>query len=442
MNRSFVSFLGTQALGAFNDNVFKQLVLLLCLGQVAFGLEFQAIVQLLFALPFLIFSGFAGDLSDRFSKGRLMVACKIGEVVVMLAALIVFLTSSRDSAPGEIPAMLWMLAVVTFLMGTQSAFFGPPKYGGLPDLVRGDQLPVATGLTQMTTFFAIILGVAVSGLLADSFADHLYVPGIAVVAIAIAGTLTSLGIAQHPASPRGQRLSARSFLSMFPTLRQAAREDRLLFLVMLLYSFFWLVGGVSLPAINLLGRLQLGMTNFETSLLVSSLSVGIGLGSLLVGKLSRGEVRLSLATPGLGAMVVLLGAAYFLPVHSPTADEMRRFAEAQSQLADTGSIIPAATPVVKALTFTLTFLLGIAAGFLSVPLLAFVQERPESARKGKVFAAVNWLNWVFIVGSAIFYGVGVRWSESRAHVLFAWLGGLSLVVGMILIPSIRRLAAR
>lgn len=439
-NRSFLSFLGTQALGAFNDNVFKQLVLLLCIGHLAFGVDFQALVQLLFALPFLLFSGIAGDLSDRVSKGRLMVLCKVGEVLVMLAALLVFVLGSRHDPAAGTPPMLWLLAIVTFLMGTQSAFFGPPKYGGIPELVRASDLPLATGLTQMTTFFAIIFGVGLSGLLADLYGRHLMVPGCIVVGIAVIGTLTSLGIERRPAAEPGRRVTWRSFGSMLPTLRNAARSDRLLFLVMLLYSYFWLVGGVSLPAINVLGRLQLGMTNLETSLLVSSLSVGIAVGSVAVGKLSRGKVRLALAYPGLLAMILLLLVLALLPAHAPTLEEVERFRMAQQTEVDTGSIIPPAAAAVKAIAFGLTLLIGIAAGFLSVPLLAFIQERPDAASKGQVFAAVNWLNWVFIMASAGLYHAGISFAERQAHHLFAYLGIVSLGVGLLLVPAIRRAA--
>jgi len=138
-NRSFLAYLATQALGAFNDNVFKQMVLLLAVGYVAVA-DFQSVVQLLFALPFLLFSGFAGDVSDRFSKSQLMVRCKLAEIGVMGFGFLAFLWFTRDSTGTAPPTGLWLLAGVTFFMGSQSAFFGPPKYGGLPELVRKDDL--------------------------------------------------------------------------------------------------------------------------------------------------------------------------------------------------------------------------------------------------------------------------------------------------------------
>ncbi|MEQ8768449.1 MAG: MFS transporter [Planctomycetota bacterium] len=429
-NRSFLRFLGTQALGAFNDNVFKQLVLLLSLGYIAAGTEFQTVVQFLFALPFLIFSGFAGDLSDRFSKGSLMVACKVAEIGVMVLGLLVFATMVVDTS-GEVPSYLWLLAIVTFLMGTQSAFFGPPKYGGLPELVRERDLSRATGLTQMTTFFAIILGVALAGWLLDEFSDRLWLPGGLAVLIAVAGTWMSLGIARRPPSDPDRRLTARSFVSIWPTLRDAFRHDRLLFDILLVYSWFWLVGGVVLQSLNVYGRLQLGFNNFETSLLVSTMSIGIAIGSIAVARLSKDKVRLKLIVPGLIAMVTLLILFVAIPVHAPTGPELERFAElknAPREVQDSVELIPQAGtgPIVAAVLLSL--LLGASAGFYSVPLLAFIQARPDAADKGQVFASANWLNWVFILGSSAVYGTGMSWTSMRASLLLPGLGLLTLVV--------------
>ncbi len=442
-NRSFGRFLGTQALGAFNDNVFKQLVLLLCIGTVVAGVEFQTVVQFLFALPFLIFSGLAGDLSDRFSKGGLMVVCKVAEIAVMALGFVIFLTMEPGDGVG-VPTSLWLLAGVTFLMGTQSAFFGPPKYGGLPELVRESDLAPATGLTQMTTFFAIILGVAFAGLLLDEFGDRLWIPGLLAIGIAGLGTWTSLGIARRrPSDPR-RRVGARSFWSVLPTLREAARSDKLLFSVLFVYSWFWLVGGVVLPALNAYGRLQLGFDNFRTSLLVSTLSIGIAIGSLVVGRLSRGKVRLRLIWPGLIGMIIVLMAVALVPVHHPTSAELERFNElknAPPEVLDAARLIPLASTGVIVAAFGLALLLGIAAGFYSVPLLAFIQARPPAEDKGRVFASANWLNWVFIVGSAVVYGLGMSWSTYRASWLLPGLGVLTLaIVPWLLRPVFRRLA--
>ena len=411
-HRSFLCFLATQAFGAFNDNVLKQLVLLLGVGYLIAGVGYQAIVQFLFAITFLIFSGIAGDLADRYSKGRIMTLCKVAEIFIALAGVGVFVMAAGESSnSNEAPLYLWLLALVIFTLGTQSAFFGPPKYGGLPELVREADLAPATGLTQMTTFLSIILGVALAGLLADFFADRLYAAGLVTVTIAVLGTLTSLGIARRPPTDPKRKISLRSFVSVVPTLKSIIHDDPLMFRIMIIYSWFWFVGGVAITAINVIGRLQLGLSNFETSLMVSITSIGIAVGSVVVGKLSQGKVRLGLIIPGLVVLIICLIAFLVIPLYSPTTHDLEllnQIKNASAEIQKATQIVPSASTSVYVTVCAMLFCLGAASGFFSVPLLTFIQARPPFRDKGKVFAAVNWLNWVFIVASALFYGVGYQ----------------------------------
>jgi acyl-[acyl-carrier-protein]-phospholipid O-acyltransferase/long-chain-fatty-acid--[acyl-carrier-protein] ligase len=436
-NRSFLSFLCTQALGVFNDNVFKQLVLLLCVGHLFAGLDFQMVVQFLFAIPFLIFSGLAGDIADRYSKGWVMVMCKMAEIVVMLGGLAVFFMMGSPEGHGF---YLWLLAALTFLMGTHSAFFGPPKYAGLPQLVRKEDLSMATGMTQMTTFFAIVFGFATAGLLADQFGGKLYIAGLFAVGIAILGTLASLGIARKPATDPQRKISVSSCFSVVGTLRRINKEDPLMMNVMLLYSWFWLVGAVALTAINSYGLFQLGLSNFEPSQMVSIVSIGIAVGSLIVGRLSKKKVRLSLIIPGLVGLVVCLLALMLVPGHHATAEEIRVVTEARNSggPAEALALIPQASVSVRVFAFSVFFFLGFFTGFFTVPLLAFIQARPTDSEKGKSFAAANWLSWVFIVAASGFYGFGMYLCGAQAHLLLAVMGVLTLLVGLWLMPPIFR----
>ena len=441
-NRSFLSFLGTQALGAFNDNVFKQLVLLLGVGYTLAGIEYQAVVQFLFALPFLLFSGLAGDLSDRFSKGRLMVICKVAEVIIALLGVGAFLMITVGSSDAkEAPFYLCLLAGVAFLLGGQSAFFGPPKYGGLPELVRPYDLASATGMTQMTTFLAIIFGVAVAGILADLLAGRMYMAGLLTVGIALLGTLISLGIARNRPADAQRRLSAKSFISVLPTLSSIFRSDPLMMRIIFMYSWFWFVGGVTLTSINAFGRFQLGLSNFETSMMVAITSLGIAIGSVLVGRFSCGKVRIGLVIPAIIMLVICLLSLSLIPVYSPTAEDILLFNQLKNspQMLATANIIPAAALSVRATAFGLFLLLGAAAGFFSVPLLTFIQARPSHNEKGRVFAAVNWFNWIFILASAIAYGVGMSLFANHASLLLVTLGIVTLLVGLVVLPGIFRL---
>ena len=164
------------------------------------------------------------------------------------------------------------------------------------------------------------------------------------------------------------------------------------------------------------------------------------IGSVLVSLLSHGKVRLGLVVPALLLLVACLLAFIFLPVHNPTPDDILRFNEIKSspELLETTRIILPAPFAINATAFSLFFLLGIASGFYSVPLLTFIQSRPRFSEKGKVFAAVNWFNWIFILVAALVYGAGMAALANRANLLLAIVGGLTLLMGVGFLPGIFR----
>ncbi len=156
-DRSFWGLLVTQFLGAFNDNLYKQLMLLMAISAVGGKLseDTQGWAAALFSLPFVLLSSFAGYLSDKFSKSRIIFICKVAEIVITLLAVAAFLAYGRL---GD-----WGTWSVLLLMGIHSTFFGPAKYGILPELFAKRELPRANGLILMSTFLAIILGVVAAG---------------------------------------------------------------------------------------------------------------------------------------------------------------------------------------------------------------------------------------------------------------------------------------
>ncbi|MEX0867748.1 MAG: MFS transporter, partial [Pirellulales bacterium] len=190
-NRSFWSMTVTQMLGAFNDTIFKQFVLLLLVrvavtpgGEAA---DLQWIGLAIFSLPFVLLSGTAGWLADRVSKWNVIVLSKIGEIVVMLAGVAAFATMRPVSYQGEqmlTTGLPWLVLAVLCLMGVQSTFFGPSKYAILPEISRTRDLPAFNGVFQMTTFVSLIVGVAVGGYLLDLFRGRLW--GAAAVCVVIA----------------------------------------------------------------------------------------------------------------------------------------------------------------------------------------------------------------------------------------------------------------
>ena len=308
-DRSFWGLNLTQFLGAFNDNLFKQLVMLLCLDQaLQGGRDVQGLAMVLFALPFIFISGYAGFLSDRYGKRSIIVLCKLAEVLIVLLGMIGFYTHS-----------LPFLLAVLCLMGIHSAFFGPSKYGILPEMLRTQDLPRANGMILMSTFLAIIFGLSAAGAAKQHFSETLWLASIPCLVIAVSGLLTSLLIRQTPVAQPGLRFEFSS-LAIAPDTRQLLRTNRTLLGVLVMSSVFWFVGGtIYPPTINAFCKEQLHYDDLFTGFFAASTGVGIAFGCVIAGVLSKNRVRawivrlgacgltlslLALALPGPGWMAV------------------------------------------------------------------------------------------------------------------------------------------
>lgn len=424
-DHAFWGMTATQLLGAFNDNLFKQLVLLLCVDyaarSAASGDVYQTVAQGLFAVPFVLFSGFGGYLSDRTRKRRIVILCKVAEIGVMLAGIAAFL------AGGLSP-----LFVVLFCMGTQSAFFGPAKYGILPEMLRERDLPAGNGVIQMTTFLAIIFGTAAAGYLKEWLPDRLWLITVYCVGIAVAGTVTSLAVRRTPVARPGLSFEP-SVLWINEQTRRLLRRDRTLLGVLLVSSLFWFVGGVVLPAVNQFGKRQMELGDGRTSLLATCMGVGIAVGCVLAGKLSKHQVRFGLVRIGgwgivlCFAAVAAIGLDYSYHPHKPLPD---RPPETLAEM-----LVPASQGELLA-RIVLTGL-GAFAGMFVVPLQVVLQSRPPEDQKGRMIGTMNLVNWIGILVSAGFYylctvvlelaGAAISWT-------FAATGLLMLPVALFYRP--------
>ncbi len=411
-DRSFWGITSTQFLGAFNDNVFKQVLLLLFVAVPSPSgatRDMQWLALLVFALPFVLFSGFAGFLSDRGGKRAVIFRCKVAEIVVMLAGLIGFILYARL---GLGIAVVFGFATILFCMGAQSAFFGPGKYGILPELFAERDLPVANGIVLMTTFLAIILGSALAGVLKQYQGQRLWVVGLVCVGIAIVGTLTSLLIRRVP--PADPTMAFRRDALVIPhAIRELLARDRELLKATVVSCVFWLTAALVQPAVNALGKLQLGQSDARTSLLVTSISAGIAIGSLLTGWLSKNRVNWQLLRCGAAGVVVTL------LLLAPAGGAGRTHL-----LGYWGSM------------FVLT-LLGAFTGMFAVPLQVFLQSRPPLALKGRMIATQNLLNWVGIMASSLIYfamgktALAMGWPHSA---IFAMTAMLMLPIALLYRP--------
>ncbi|MEQ1826164.1 MAG: MFS transporter [Pirellula sp.] len=377
-DRSFWGIAFTQFLGAFNDNMFKQIVLLLALPIVAANAvggagnaaqaneDMQGWATFVFSLPFVLFSGFAGYLSDRYSKTPIIVLSKVAEIVIMILGMVAFIFYDRLGMVGT-----W---TVLFLMATQSTFFGPGKYGILPELFRPSDLPRANGLILMSTFLAIIFGVVAAGKLMKwlvgedaTNTDRLWIGSCVCIGIAVLGTLTSLLIRKTAVAQPNAVLTADAF-GLNKDVFALFRRDKPLLVALLVSCVFWMVASIAMPTVNRVGSQMLGLDMDATSVLVGMIAVGIMLGAPLGGYLCRVWSSRWSVTLGLWGIVVCLG---LLGIWNGNALWL---SPAWARIA--------------------LIVLGISAAVYSIPLQVFLQERPPNEIKGRMIATMNQANFL------------------------------------------------
>jgi len=375
--RRFLPFFGAQALGAFNDNVYKNVLVILAayhasdyttmppalLSNVAAGL---------FILPFVLFSGIAGQLADRYDKALVLKLVKAFEIAIMFAASIGFATASIE-----------ILLAALFMMGVHSTFFAPAKYGLLPEVLADKELVGGNALVEMGTFLAILLGTLVAGVLAAH--GRLGVITTTLIAIAAAGFLFSLAIPKlRPAAP-GLRVDWKPWTSTWDNIR-AARESRPVFLSILGISWFWFYGALVLAQLPLYAKDELGGSEQVVTLMLVMFSAGVGIGSLLCERLSGHKVEIGLVPFGSIGLTIFAIDLYFSTPHDP-------FGEALAA----GEFLrqPGAWRILLDLA-----LIGIFGGLFIVPLYALVQQRSRREVMSRVIGANSILNAVFMVAAA------------------------------------------
>ena len=388
--RGFWALIVTQFQGAFSDNILKNLVIFMLIGMDVSLSEKHKIGELvgaLFSLPFILFSMAGGFLADRFSKRTISVGVKIFEIAVMLFALAGFWLN-------QLP----MLLGCVFLMGVHSAFFGPSKYGLLPELLPEKKLSWGNGLLELGTFMAIILGTVAAGFLAEGFRGRQVWSGAILIALALAGLTASLGITRVPAADPARKFRVNFLGDLFAQLG-VVRKDRPLALAFLGNTYFNFLGALLLLNLFFYGAYGLHLAETQISYLNAALALGIGLGSAAAGYLSGGKIEYGLVPLGAFGMslVCVLLSAPDLTINA---------------------------------SFVRLALLGFAGGFFIVPIAALLQHRPDPAKKGEVLAAANLLSFVgiFLASGAYYLLADVAGLSPRRIFLF---GGVLTLAGAI-----------
>jgi acyl-[acyl-carrier-protein]-phospholipid O-acyltransferase/long-chain-fatty-acid--[acyl-carrier-protein] ligase len=423
LGRSFNWFNLTQFFGALNDNIFQGLLIFFLIGllgeEKASGINAWA--GMVFVVPFLIFTPFAGTLADRFSKSRIIVLAKAAELLIMLLGLIAFHFN-----------MTVGIYVILFLMCAQSAFFGPCKYGVIPELVRTDQISRANSFLVGLTYLAIVVGAAAGPFLTEITRRTFSLAALACVALAAAGLLTSFGISRTPAMRQKSKVSLLFFKDVIASMRQI-HHDKGLVLAIWGSAYFMLIGGFA--KINLIpyGMQVRGYTDTQSGYLFLVAAIGIGTGSWLAGKLSGRSVEFGIIPLGaLGMAFCSIGLGLVRnytvatePLHDIILDSPSRFALITVTLKQFYDIILTSPDL-----FSLVLIFGISAGLFIVPINAFIQIRCPETSRGRVLAASSFLGWIGVLLASILIGLFNGVLGVPARWVFLLMGLLTLALAL------------
>jgi len=406
--RRFAPFFGTQFLGALNDNIFRNglVILITFQGVLVAGMDHTQLANVagaLFILPFFLFSATAGQLADKYEKSFLMRRIKLLEIALMTVAAYAFISKSYE-----------LLLFVLFLMGCQSTLFGPVKYAYLPQQLGNDELVGGNALVEAGTYVAIILGLIIGGLVVAIDPSNQSVLAMCLVGVALLGYLASRQIPTTRAVDPTLTINWNAWAETWRIVG-FAREERSVFLSILGISWFWFFGSamtLQLPAYTL--DILHGNEAITPSLLVA-FAIGVGIGSLLCERMSGHRIELGLVPFGsIGLGLFAIDLYFAQPIAVTTSVE-----SVSEFLARPGS-----WRVLLDLT-----MLGAFGGFYSVPLYALIQQRSKRQHLSRIIAANNIINSIFMVAASLI-SIAILQSGFSVPELFLVLAALNVLVAI------------
>ena len=369
----FLPLFATQMLGAINDNLFKNALVVLVLYRVASaGPILVALAGCVFILPYALFSALAGQLADRYEKSRMIRLTKFLELAIMLLAAAGFLT-------GNVAALM----LVLFGLGVQATFFSPLKYGILPDHLHEDELIAGNGLIEAGTFVGILMGTVAGGGLIVLHGGPVVV-AIAGIVVALAGITAAYFVPLAPSAAPDLKIGWNIFVET-GVLVVEAKQNRPVWLSLLGISWFWAVGATLLAEFPTFARVDLHAGGHVVTLMLACFSVGVGLGSIVCARLLRGEVSARLVP------YAAIGISLF-------TGDFAIAAISSGALHDVGQVL--ASWEGRRMLVDL-ILLAACGGIYSVPLYAICQEKSEASHRSRMIAANNVLNALAMVLAAI-----------------------------------------
>lgn len=381
-SRRFAPLFITQFLGAFNDNVFKNALVMLITYRIAndLGHNAQILVTLaagLFILPFFLFSAMAGQVADKYERSHLIRIIKLAEIIIMLLA-----------SAGLYFQSTFFLMLVLFLLGIQAAFFGPIKYAILPDLLQKTELIAGNGLIEAGTFLSILIGTIVGGLLILlPWGNHLV--SVAICVLSLLGFVSSLFIPKTDIKNLSMVLRY-NFLSETVRVINYSREHRTIFRCIFGISWFWLVGSIFLAELPVFAKDILHANEHVVTFFMATFSIGIGIGSLLCNRLSNGHINMTYVRLGAVGISIFILDLYF--------------AASQVSKSPVNNLIGLTEFLHTFGGWRITFdliLIAVNGGLFTVPLYAMLQIHSEPSHRARVIASNNVINALFMVIAAI-----------------------------------------
>ncbi|MDR1486511.1 MAG: MFS transporter [Deltaproteobacteria bacterium] len=405
------------SLGAFNDNFFRQ-ALISSLAFGALGLTnseksiLGSLATGLMILPFFLFSSLAGQLADKRPKSSLVKISKLAELVFMCLAAVLF-------AAGQIYALLFVL----FLMGLQSAFFGPLKYGLLPEVLEEENLIAGNGLVEGATFFAIVLGTMAGSYLVTKPIGPTIIMPVGLVLVAGIGFLLAYKQPPSVAADPKVVVDPQIWRSTWEIIRSAKKKDEL-WLSILAISWFWAMGSILLTQLPVLAATVIGGTPAVSTALVTILAFGVAVGSVVVQWLLKGRVSASLVPITAVALTIsilcfshVVGNVPWAPPQSVTLND----------LFTNWTYLPIAI---------FCFLVSAFGGVFVVPLNAILQHRADPKERARVIAANNIINSLFMVVASLLVMLLISLGLTIAHVflLVAVSSVLTTILTLYFLP--------
>ncbi|MBF0188455.1 MAG: acyl-[ACP]--phospholipid O-acyltransferase [Magnetococcales bacterium] len=414
--RRFLPLFLTQALGAFNDNLFKNALVIMVTyrAMTLAGISTELMVTAaagVFILPFFLFSATAGLIADRWDKARTIRWVKFGEVLIMVLAAFAFSMDRLD-----------LLILVLFLMGTQSAFFGPLKYAILPDHLHESELIAGNALVEAGTFLAILLGTVAGGILIMGDQGVTYV-STGVIILALAGWGISLTIPSSRIGDPSLVIRPNIFKETAAILRFTT-EKKEVFRSILGISWFWLVGATFLAQFPTFAKEVVGGDAGVVTLFLTLFSLGIGIGSILCQKLLKGSISAQYVPFG------ALGMSLFI-------FDLQAAAQGLNPLPGT-TLLSVSTFLEQPLHWRIMVdlvMIAVNGGLFIVPLYAIMQERSDPDKRARVIAGNNVMNALFMVASALLTAVMLGQSFTVPEVFLA-IGVVNLLVSVYVVALV------